>query len=325
MIHVGIIGSGGYVAGEVIRCLVHHPEVTINFLYSHSCSGQKVSDVHQDLINNAELVFTKEINPDVDVLFLCLGHGKSASFLEKNRFSETTKIVDLSSDFRLKESSVFNNKPFVYGLTELNREKIKGANYVANPGCFATAIQLGLLPLANEGLLLNDIHVHAITGSTGAGQSLANSSHFSWRNNNISIYKAFDHQHLEEINESLTVLQNSFVSDVNFLPVRGDFTRGIFASAYTEVDLSHDELLQLYKDYYVNEPFTFISENTVNLKQVVNTNNCLIQIQKIKGKVLITSVLDNLLKGAAGQAIQNMNIMFGLDESTGLNFKANYH
>jgi len=323
MIQVGIVGSSGYVAGELIRCLVHHPEVNIDFMYSHSNAGMKVSEMHQDLLGHSSLVLSDQINPDVDVLFLCLGHGNSSVFLEKNTFSENTKVIDLSNDFRLKEDSNFQGKDFTYGLVELNKKDIKNSQYIANPGCFATAIQLGLLPLAQKGVLNDSIHVHAITGSTGAGKTLSDTSHFSWRNNNISIYKAFKHQHLDEINESLTSLQSD-VADLNFLPVRGNFTRGIFASIYTKSDLSQEELVSLFQSFYEANSFIFVSENSVHLKQVVNTNNCFIQVQKIDDKVLVTSVIDNLLKGAAGQAIQNMNIMFGWEESTGLHFKANY-
>ncbi len=320
MIQVGIIGSGGYVAGELIRCIVHHPQVSIDFMYSNSQGGKKIAETHEDLYNHPELTFTNEINPEIDVVFLCLGHGNSAKFLNENSFSDTTKIIDLSNDFRLKADT----NGFVYGLVELNKTAIKTAQKIANPGCFATAIQLGLLPLAKAGLLQNDVHVNAITGSTGAGQSLSATSHFSWRNNNISVYKAFKHQHLGEIRESVVSLQNGFNSAINFLPIRGDFTRGILATLYTECDLSSEELITLYQDFYKEAEFTFISEKTVNLKQVVNTNNCLIRVQKIDGKVLVTSAIDNLLKGAAGQAIQNMNIMSGLEESTGITFKANY-
>lgn len=324
MIQVGIIGSGGYVAGELIRCLVHHPEVEIDFLYSHSQVGKKVSEIHEDIFAHGKFVFTNKINANVAVVFLCLGHGNSSQFLHENTFSPHTKIIDLSHDFRLKKANRFQKNRFVYGLVELNKTDIKKAQYIANPGCFATAIQLGLLPLAQAGLLENDVHINAITGSTGAGQSLSGTSHFSWRNNNVSIYKAFRHQHLNEIGESVMSLQSGFNNDINFLAVRGDFTRGIFASMYTKSNLSEKELMDLYKAFYIDEPFTFISKKTVHLKQVVNTNNCLIQIQKIDNKVLIISAIDNLLKGAAGQAIQNMNLMFGLNEVTGLNFKANY-
>jgi N-acetyl-gamma-glutamyl-phosphate reductase len=324
MIQVGIIGSAGYVAGELIRCLANHPQVNIDFVYSNSQSGKLVEEIHQDLFTLPELKFSIDININVDVVFLCLGHGNSQAFLLENSFSKNTKIIDLSNDFRLIKDANYQNENFVYGLVDLNKEEIKTATHIANPGCFATAIQLGLLPLAKNSLLQNDVHINAITGSTGAGQSLSETSHFSWRNNNVSIYKAFKHQHLGEIKESITTLQNGFKNKLNFLPVRGDFTRGIFASIYTNSDLSENELIKIYKDYYKDEPFTHISENTVHLKQVVNTNNCLIQVQKIDGKVLITSVIDNLVKGAAGQAIQNMNLMFELNEITGLNFKANF-
>ena len=324
MIKAGIIGGTGYVAGELIRLLVNHPNVEIDFIYSHSQPGQAVASVHEDLFAYDELNFTDQINLDVEVLFLCLGHGNSKKFLENNSFSANTKVIDLSNDFRLKADAQFLDNQYVYGLPELNKSKIEKAGYIANPGCFATAIQLALLPLANAGLLQNEVHVNAITGSTGAGQSPSATTHFSWRNNNLSIYKAFSHQHLEEIGESLTSLQPDFVEALNFLPLRGDFTRGIFSSAYTNTDISEAELTALYQDFYKDVPFTRISENSINLKQVVNTNYCLLQVQKIDGKVLITSVIDNLLKGASGQAIQNMNLMFGLDETTGLNLKANY-
>ncbi|MDG1396173.1 MAG: N-acetyl-gamma-glutamyl-phosphate reductase [Flavobacteriales bacterium] len=320
MIEVGIIGSAGYVAGELIRCLVHHPKANINFMYSTSQSGKKVLEVHSDLFDYPELVFTDKINPNADVVFLCLGHGNSKTFLDEHSFSSTTRIIDLSNDFRLKADA----KEFVYGLVELNKSKIKTAQKIANPGCFATAIQLALLPLAKAGLLQNDVHINAITGSTGAGKSLSATSHCSWRNNNVSIYKAFSHQHLGEIQESIVSLQSDFNSDINFLPVRGDFTRGILAAQYTKCDLSEEELIELYSHFYQDSKFTFISKSTVNLKQVVNTNNCLIQVQKIDGKVMSTSVIDNLLKGAAGQAIQNMNLLFGIEETTGIKFKANY-
>jgi len=321
MIKVGIIGSAGYVAGELIRCLVNHPEVTIDFLYSNSQAGKSVDQVHFDLIGYKNLKFTSDINSDVDVVFLCLGHGNSLSFFEQNLFSENTKIVDLSNDFRLKNDR--KPKEFVYGLVEFNKSKIIEAKNIANPGCFATAIQLGLLPLAKKNLLSSDIHINAVTGSTGAGQSLSDSSHFSWRNNNVSIYKAFNHQHQDEILETLNSLQGNFKYDLNFLPVRGSFTRGIFASIYLKSNATITELMSLYKTFYIDSLFTHITENSISLKQVVNTNNCLIQLQKIDGKILITVVIDNLLKGAAGQAIQNMNLMFGIAEETGLQLKAN--
>ena len=324
MIKAGIIGSSGYVAGELIRTLINHPEVIIDYMYSHTQPGQKVGNTHQDLAGINNLDFTDEVNPNADVVFLCLGHGNSTKFLSQHSFADNTKIIDLSSDFRLASDANFAGKDFVYGLVELNKNQIKGSSYIANPGCFATAIQLGLLPLAKHNLLNDEVHVHAITGATGAGQSLTEPTHFSWRNNNISVYKAFQHQHLAEINESLSSLQEEYSGNLNFLPVRGDFTRGIFATMYCKTELSEIELIQLYEEYYQDEPFTFVTKNTINLKQVVNTNNCFIQVQKIDDKVLVTSVIDNLLKGAAGQAIQNMNLMFGLDETSGLKLKANY-
>lgn len=321
MIQVGIVGSAGYVAGELIRSLVYHPKVNIDFLYSQSQHGQKVMETHQDLVTHPDLIFSNKINPNVDVVFLCLGHGNSKQFLDENSFSSTTKVIDLSNDFRLNEDAIFQDKNFVYGLVELNKEKIKEASNIANPGCFATAIQLGLLPLADKKLLHDDVHINAITGSTGAGQSPSATTHFSWRNNNISIYKAFEHQHLGEIHESVSSLQKEYDGQLNFLPVRGDFTRGIFASIYTKSDLSEEELITIYEEFYADAPFTFVSKSAINLKQVVNTNNCLIQVQKIGDKILVTSIIDNLVKGAAGQAIQNMNLMYELDETTGLHFK----
>ena len=320
MIQVGIVGSGGYVAGELIRCLVHHPQVAISFIYSSSQSGKRVSEVHEDLCHYPELLFTNNLDEKADVVFLCLGHGNSIQFLNENSFPDSTKIIDLSNDFRLKNDA----NGFVYGLVELNKSTITKAHKIANPGCFATAIQLGLLPLAKANLLKNDVHVNAITGSTGAGQSLSATSHFSWRNNNVSVYKAFNHQHLGEIGESIVSLQNGFDSDINFLPVRGNFTRGIFATQYTQCDLSEEELIDLFKTFYKDAAFTFVSDKTIHLKQVINTNNCFIQVQKMGNKVLVTSIIDNLLKGAAGQSIQNMNIMFGIEESTGISFKASY-
>lgn len=321
---VGIIGSTGYVAGELLRCLLHHPEVSIDFLYSHSEPGKKVGEIHQDLMD-VELRFTNKINKEVEVLFLCLGHGNSKKFLTEYQFSKHTKIIDLSNDFRLTKDANFQDKNFVYGLVEAHKQKIKKAQYIANPGCFATAIQLALLPLAKAHLITDEIHVNALTGSTGAGQSLSANSQFSWRTQNISIYKAFQHQHLNEIHETLKGLQESYSGDLNFLPLRGNFTRGIFASVYMKhSSLSEKELIQLYQAYYRNSPLVLISSENIHLKQVVNTNKCVLQVQKIEGKILITSIIDNLLKGAAGQAIQNMNLLVGLPENTGLQLKANY-
>ena len=325
MIKVGIVGSSGYVAGELIRLLVNHPKIELDFLYSHSNSGKTVSEIHQDLFAYDNLVFSNKINENIDVLFLCLGHGNSKKFLSKNPFAESTKIIDLSNDFRLKKDAHFEGKKFHYGLVEkeIDKSNIETQHYIANPGCFATAIQLALLPLAQAGLLKNDIHVNGITGATGAGQSLTDSSHFSWRNNNISMYKEFKHKHLDEIKETISGLQSGFDSDIHFLPVRGDFTRGIFASVYSKIDIEEEELVCLYKNFYKDSHFTKVTTDNVSLKQVVNTNYCLLQIQKVDGKVLITSVLDNLLKGAAGQAVQNMNLLFNLEETIGLSLKAN--
>lgn len=281
-----------------------------------------MSDYHPDLFS-IDLTFTQEINPEVDVLFLALGHGHSAQFLTNHSFSKQTKIIDLSNDFRLQKDAQFLNKSFVYGLVEWNKNDIKSAHAIANPGCFATAIQLGILPLAQHQAIKDEVHIHAITGSTGAGQGFSTTSHFSWRNNNISIYKALTHQHLGEISESVLKQQPNMNYALNFIPVRGDFTRGIFASIYTNTDLTENDLVSIYKEKYKNEPFTFVLDHDIHLKQVVNTNQAVIHVRKINGKALVTVAIDNLQKGAAGQAIQNMNLMFGLDETSGLFFKAN--
>ncbi|WP_411766624.1 N-acetyl-gamma-glutamyl-phosphate reductase [Winogradskyella sp. A3E31] len=323
-ISVGIIGGAGYTAGELIRLLLNHKEVTIDFIYSTSNAGNKVYKVHQDLIGSAELEFTDKINSEVDVLFLCLGHGNSKSFLETHQFSDATKIIDLSNDFRLNADAIFNGKSFVYGLPELQKDVIKTSNYIANPGCFATAIQLGLLPLAHSGNLKKDVHIQAVTGATGAGTSLSPTTHFTWRDNNFSYYKPFTHQHLGEIHQSLQQLQEGFSSEVNFMPYRGNFSRGIFATMYTQYEGSLEDAQNLYRSFYKDSAFTFISKNDIHLKQVVNTNKCLIHLHKHENKLLITSAIDNLLKGASGQAVENMNLMFGFDESEGLQLKANY-
>ncbi len=324
MIQAGIIGGAGYTAGELIRLLVHHSKVEINFVFSTSNAGNKISDVHQDLIDSLELSFTDTINSNVDVLFLCLGHGNSRKFLDNNSFSSTTKIIDLGNDFRLEKDQIFQEKKFVYGLPELQKEAIKNAKHIANPGCFATAIQLALLPLANANLLTRDVHVNAVTGATGAGTSLSATTHFTWRDNNFSYYKPFTHQHLGEINQSIKILQNDFDAEIVFMPNRGDFSRGIFATAYTNFDGTLEEAKKLYNDFYKDAKFTFVSNNEIHLKQVVNTNKCLIHLHKHEGKLLITSIIDNLLKGASGQAVQNMNLLFGFDETEGLNLKATY-
>ncbi len=321
---VGIIGGAGYTAGELIRLLIHHPKVHIDFVYSTSNSGNKISSVHQDLVGSLDLKFSSQVNPNVDVLFLCLGHGNSKRFLEANSFSEGTKIIDLGNDFRLNGSHTFNEKNFVYGLPELNKSKIQSANYIANPGCFATAIQLALLPLANSKMLKADVHVTAVTGATGAGTSLSPTTHFTWRDNNFSYYKPFTHQHLGEINQSLNSLQDDLKSDVVFMPYRGDFSRGIFATAYTKFDGDIDTVKSIYKSFYKDSKFTFVTDEQIHLKQVVNSNKCLIHLHEHEGKLLITSCIDNLLKGASGQAIHNMNLMYGFEETEGLQLKATY-
>jgi len=324
MLEVGIIGGAGYTAGELIRLLLNHPETNINFVYSTSNAGNKLYKVHQDLIGATEISFKSEINTDLDVLFLCLGHGNSTAFLQKNKFSDHTKIIDLSNDFRLHADKNFEGKEFVYGLPELNKTDIISAKYIANPGCFATALQLAILPLAANGLLQNDVHINAVTGATGAGTSLSATTHFTWRDNNFSHYKAFNHQHLGEINQTVHQLQNDFDSEINFMPNRGDFSRGIFATTYTKFEGTLEEATEMYKAYYKDAAFTFVADQSIFLKQVVNTNNCLVQLEKHGNKLLITSTIDNLLKGASGQAIQNMNLMFGFQEDTGLKLKANY-
>jgi N-acetyl-gamma-glutamyl-phosphate reductase len=324
MIQVGIIGGAGYTAGELIRLLINHPETEINFVYSTSNAGNKINKVHQDLVGSLDLKFTDTVNLDVDVLFLCLGHGNSIKFLSANTFSNHTKIIDLGNDFRLEADKTFEGKTFVYGLPELNKEAIINANYIANPGCFATAIQLGVLPLANAGLLNKDVHVNAVTGATGAGTSLSETTHFTWRDNNFSYYKPFTHQHLGEINQSVNQLQNNFASEIIFMPNRGNFSRGIFATMYTDFEGTVEDAKRIYKLFYKEASFTFVSDDVLHMKQVVNTNKCLIHVHKHNGKLLISSTIDNLLKGASGQAVQNMNLMFGLEETTGLGLKATY-
>ena len=348
---VGIIGGAGYTGGELLRILINHPQVDIAFVHSNSNAGNLISDVHTDLFGDTELKFSgnealKTISPDsdnepsVDVLFLCVGHGDARKFLAANPVKEGIKIIDLSQDFRLTataklDQNTHNPQPttrnFTYGLPELNREAIKTANNIANPGCFATCIQVGLLPLAKAGLLKSEVHINATTGSTGAGQSLAATSHFTWRNNNLSIYKAFEHQHLKEISESLNQLQPDLhLSEsgegsevrLNFIPQRGDFTRGILAAMYTESDMSIEDAYILYENYFAGHLFTHISKRNIDLKQIVNTNKCLIHLEKHGNKLFIISMIDNLLKGASGHAVQNMNLMFGFEETMGLRLKA---
>ena len=317
MIRVGIVGGAGYTAGELLRILIFHPEVEITCIQSTSNAGNPISAVHADLIGESDLVFAESLDTEVvDVIFLCMGHGKSKEFLSENIIPDHIKIIDLSHDYRLKAEG----NDFVYGLPELNRDDIKSASKIANPGCFATAIQLALLPIAASGKL-NEVHVNAITGSTGAGQKPTATSHFSWRNNNLSVYKAFSHQHLGEIKQSLCQLQNNFTNEVNFIPVRGNFARGIMATAYTESDMSVEDAVQLYKDYYKDHPFVIVLDENPNLKQVVNTNKGIVFVEKYDGKLFVISMIDNLVKGASGQAVQNMNLMFGLEETTGLRLK----
>ena len=324
MIQAGIIGGAGYTAGELIRLLLNHPNASINFVYSTSSAGRFLSSVHQDLVGETELKFSDQIDPNIDVLFLCLGHGNSKTFLEHHTFSNQTKIIDLSHDFRLNAHSIFQEKNFLYGLPELNKERVSKANYIANPGCFATAIQLALLPLAAHNLIQNSVQINAVTGATGAGTKPSATTHFTWRDNNFSHYKAFEHQHLGEIKESLHTFQPDFSADLNFIPNRGNFSRGIFATLYLEINEYLELIKVLYDSFYKNAAFTFMSENEIHLKQVVNTNKCLIHLTKYNNKLLITSAIDNLLKGASGQAIQNMNLIFGLDEKAGLQLKATY-
>ncbi len=320
MINVGIAGGAGYTAGELLRILINHPFVEIKTIKSTSFAGKKVSEVHQDLMGS-ELLFTKELDLDVEVLFLCMGHGKSRLFLQENKVPESVSIIDLSHDFRLKNTQTIAGRTFVYGLPETNKEVIKTASNIANPGCFATAIQEALLPLAHKGWLNNEVHINAITGSTGAGQQPTETTHFSWRSNNVSVYKPFTHQHLDEIGETLVQLQPEFENELNFIPIRGNFTRGIFATLYTKRDQPIDEIIHGYKSYFEEHPFVHISDKPIHLKQVVNTNNVILHLEKHDNKLLITSIIDNLIKGASGQAIQNMNLMFGLDETTGLQLK----
>lgn len=318
MIKVGIIGGAGYTAGELLRLLVNHPDVEIVFVNSASNAGNRVADVHSGLVGDTELVFTDELPlTEIDCLFCCTAHGDTRKFIEAHTLPEELRIIDLSMDYRIESEE----HDFVYGLPELNRKRIIRARHVANPGCFATAIQLGLLPLAKNLLLNKPIHITAITGSTGAGQKPSATSHFSWRNNNISVYKPFTHQHLPEIRQSLTQLQNSFAAELDFIPMRGDFTRGIFAAMYTDCPIDLDEIRRLYDEYYDDHSFTFVTDGELDLKQVVNTNKCLLHLEKHDDKLLVLSAIDNLLKGASGQAVHNMNLLFGLTEVAGLKLK----
>ncbi|MFL5765848.1 MAG: N-acetyl-gamma-glutamyl-phosphate reductase [Bacteroidia bacterium] len=314
-IQVGILGGAGYTGGELIRILLNHPHTEIGFVHSKSNVGRLLSDVHTDLAGETELHFTGEIG-SADILFLCVGHGEATLLLKENPGLLDQKLIDLSQDHRLGK--------FVYGLPEINRNLVSKSDHVANPGCFATAIQLALLPMAVNKKLEGEIHVSATTGSTGAGQSLSTSSHFSWRQNNLSVYKAFKHQHMDEIDQTIHKLMPGSEHRINFIPLRGSFTRGIFGTAYFDCGMMLEEIAEHYKEYYKPHPFVHISSDPIDLKQVVNTNKCLLHLEKHDKKVLITFCIDNLLKGASGQAVQNMNLMFGLDEAAGLKLKASY-
>ncbi len=324
-IKAGIIGGAGYTAGELIRLLIHHPGVEISYVQSESQAGKPLATMHQDLFFINDMKFTGRVVPGADVVFLCKGHGESAKILEGDELDPGTRIIDLSQDFRIDGSNPEVRRKygdFVYGLPEINREAIKKAKNIANPGCFATCIQLGLLPLADKKLLNEDVHISAITGSTGAGQKLAGTSHFSWRNNNMSVYKPFTHQHLKEIYQSIGQCQGEFDRNLFFIPYRGNFTRGIIATLYTRLDISGEEGRHIFNEFYGDHPFVSVSETNIHLKQVVNTNFGLVYIENIQGQLMVISMIDNLLKGASGQAVQNMNLMFGLDESMGLNLKS---
>jgi N-acetyl-gamma-glutamyl-phosphate reductase len=318
MIRVGIIGGAGYTAGELIRLLLHHPDAEIVFVNSASNAGNRITDVHEGLYGETDLVFTDQLPlGEVDVLFFCTAHGDTRKFMESHSVPAELKIIDLSMDYRIASPE----HDFVYGLPELNRRATCKANHVANPGCFATCIQLGLLPLAKNLLLTSDISVNAITGSTGAGVKPGSTSHFSWRDNNLSVYKAFEHQHIPEIRQSLCQLQHSFHADIDFIPYRGNFPRGIFATLVTRTKVALEEILRLYEEYYDRDSFTFVVKKNIDLKQVVNTNKCLLHLEKHGDKLLIISCIDNLLKGASGQAVHNMNLMFNLEETVGLRLK----
>lgn len=319
-VRVGIVGGAGYTGGEMLRILVRHPNVDIVFVHSRSNAGNPVSDIHTDLLGETELKFASEISNDVDVILLCVGHGEAGKWMSENQVPDNVRIIDLSHDHRLYENAKDSGRQFIYGLPEANKEAIKNADSIANPGCFATCIQLGLLPMADKGIL-NEVHTTGITGSTGAGQKLSATSHFAWRNNNIQAYKTLTHQHVLEVTETLKGMQDSF-SELNFVPMRGDFSRGIYVTSYTKTDKTLDEAKELYKTYYKDDPFTHVSDTPIHMKQVVNTNKCLVYLEKVDDKLIIHTAIDNLTKGASGQAVQNMNIMFGLEEDVGLRLKA---
>jgi len=318
MIKVGIIGGAGYTAGELIRLLINHPDVEIVFINSSSNAGNKITAIHEGLYGETDMVFTDELPlGKIDLLYFCTAHGDTKKFMESHTLPEDLKIIDLSMDYRIES----NEHDFIYGLPELNRSRISQSKHIANPGCFATCIQLGLLPLAKNGMLNDDVSVNAITGSTGAGVKPGATSHFSWRNNNMSIYKPFSHQHVPEIKQSLKQLQGSFDSDIDFIPYRGDFPRGIFATLVVKTNMELEDIKRIYTEYYAKDSFVHVIDANIDLKQVVNTNKCLLHLEKHGNKLLIISCIDNLLKGASGQAVHNMNLMFGLEENIGLKLK----
>lgn len=318
MINIGIIGGAGYTAGELVRVLLGHPLANIKFIQSNSQSGLPITKIHRDLLGETELVFNEPDFEAVDVIFLCSGHGMSKVFMDEHKLPKNLKVIDLSTDFRASDP----DNEFVYGLPELQKEVIESAEKVANPGCFATCIELALLPLAQHQVLNNEVHVNAITGSTGSGQKPTSTSHFSWKNNNVSVYKPFNHQHLAEIHQSIREFQEDFNYDINFIPIRGNFSRGIMATVYTNCDWDKEQIIDNYTGYYRDHPFVSITDEILDVKQVVNTNKCLLYPAKYGNKIMIVSVIDNLLKGASGQAVQNMNLMFGLEETMGLKLKS---
>ncbi len=317
MLPVAIVGGAGYTGGELIRILLNHPFVELTGIVSESQAGKLISSIHTDLVGDTDLVFSPKLEGQPEVIFLCTGHGKAKEFMFKTKLDKKTRVIDLSMDYRIAAP----DHDFVYGLPELNRKKIKSSRHIANCGCFATAIQLALLPLAKAKLLNSEIHINAITGSTGAGQALSDTLHFSWRTNNVSVYKPFAHQHVPEIRQSLSQLYPEFIAPLHFIPVRGNFTRGIFATIYTTLDIDLDQIKKLFTKYYSDEPFVKLTDENPDLKQIVNTNKCLLYLEKHQDKLLIISMLDNLLKGASGQAVQNMNIMYGWPEDSGLKLK----
>lgn len=323
-IKVGIIGAAGYTAGELLRILINHPDVEIVYVQSDSNAGNAIGSVHTDLFHVENLRFAPDIDDSAELVFLCKGHGESVKILQSGKIDNATRIIDLSQDFRLSDSFPEIQKEygkFIYGLPELNRSEIVNAENIANPGCFATCLQLGLLPLAKKGLIKDDVHISAITGSTGAGQKLSVTSHFSWRNNNMSVYKAFTHQHLKEIRQSLKKTDPEFNQDLLFIPYRGNFTRGIIATMYLKTEASSESVKKDFAEFYKDHPFVHSSDSNIDLKQVVNTNYCQLFINKIEDRLMVISTIDNLVKGASGQAVQNMNLMYGLDETTGLRIK----